>query len=97
MNENLRDQLIEKLPDVELKKKLLEVNNITLEAALDKVRKWEASREQANQMLTPVREPGASTNVVEETSGHGFIGNPRKTCFNCGKESHFAQDRNCPA
>ena len=29
LNENLRDQLIEKLADVELKKKLLEVNNIT--------------------------------------------------------------------
>ena len=41
------DQLIQKLSDVELKKKLLEVNNITLEAAMDKVRKWEASREQA--------------------------------------------------
>ena len=50
LNENLRDQLIEKLRNVELKKKLLEVNNITLEAAMDKVRKWEASREQANQM-----------------------------------------------
>ena len=31
------------MADVELKKKLLEVNNITLEAALDKVRKWEAA------------------------------------------------------
>ena len=41
LNENLRDRLIEKLPDVELKKKLLEVNNITLEEAMDKVRKWE--------------------------------------------------------
>ena len=29
LNGNLRDQLIEKLPDVELKKKLLEVNHIT--------------------------------------------------------------------
>ena len=43
----MRDQLSEKFSDVELKKKLLEVNNITLEAAMDKVRKWEASREQA--------------------------------------------------
>ena len=37
LEENLWDQLIEKLSDVELKKKLLEVNNITLEAAMDKV------------------------------------------------------------
>ena len=34
--ENLRDQPIKKLPDVKLKK-LRDVNNITLEAALDKV------------------------------------------------------------
>ena len=47
LEEHLRDQLIEKLPDVELMKKLLEVHNTTLEAAMDKVRKWEASREQS--------------------------------------------------
>ena len=97
LNENLRDQLIEKLPDVELKKKLLEVNSITLEVAIDKVRKWEASREQANQMVTPSQETRAGTNPVEETSGRGSKENCGKTCFNCGKEDHFSQDRNCPA
>ncbi|KAL9954402.1 hypothetical protein ACROYT_G041935 [Oculina patagonica] len=78
LEENLRDQLIEKLPDVELKKKLLGVINITLEVAMDKVRKSEASREQASQMVTPSQEqqePGASvgagTNAVEERSGRG--------------------------
>ena len=95
MEENLRDQLIEKLPNLELKKKLLEVNNITLEAAMEKVRKWEASREQASQMVMPSQEPGAGTNVVEESSGHESKG--KGVCFNCGKEGHFAQDKNCPA
>ena len=74
LEENLRDQLIEKLPDVELKNKLLEVNNISLEAAMDKVRKWEASREQASQMVTPSPEPGAGTNAVEESLGRGTKG-----------------------
>ena len=102
LEENLRDQLIEKLADVELKKKLLEVNNITLEAAMDKVRKWEASREQVSQMVTPSQErqePGASvgagTNAVEERSGRESKG--KSVCFNCGKEGHFAKDHNCPA
>ena len=67
------EQLIEKVPDVELKKKLWQVNNITRYAAMDKVRKWEASREQASQMDMPNQdvEVGADTNVVEENSGHG--------------------------
>lgn len=48
----MRDQLIEKLPDVELKKTLLEVSDVTLEASMEKVRKWKASREQASQIVT---------------------------------------------
>ena len=38
LNDNLRDQLIEKLTDFELKRKLLELRNITLEEVLDKAR-----------------------------------------------------------
>ena len=87
--------MIEKLSDVELKKKLLEVNNITLEAAMDKVRKWEASREQASQMVTPSEEPGAGTNAVEENPARGTKG--KSVCFNCGKEGHSAQSKTCPA
>ena len=95
LEENLRDQLIEKLPNVELKKKLLEVVNITLQAAMDKVRKWEASHEQAGQMVMPSQEPGAGTHAVEERPGRGNKG--KSVCFNCGKEGHFAQSTNCPA
>ena len=95
LEENLRDQLIEKLPNVELKKKLLEVVNITLQAAMDKVRKWEASHEQAGQMVMPSQEPGAGTHAVEERPGRGDKG--KSVCFNCGKEGHFAQSTNCPA
>ena len=40
LNDNLRDQLIEELTDFELKRKLLEQRNITLEEALDKARAW---------------------------------------------------------
>jgi len=40
---SLNDQLIEKLTDFELKRKLLEQRNITLEEALDKARAWEAA------------------------------------------------------
>jgi len=54
-----------------MSKKLLEVNNSTLEVAMDKVQKWEASREQASQMARPSQEPGAGTNTVKESPGSG--------------------------
>ena len=76
-------------------KKLLEVNNITLDAAMDKVWKWEASREQASQMVTPNQEVGTGTNVVEEKSGHRSKG--KSVCFNCGKEGHYVQSKSCTA
>jgi len=81
--------------DVEQKKKLLEVNNTTLEAAMNKVQKWEASREEASQMVTPSQEPVAGTNAAEENPGRGTKG--KSVCFNCGKEGHFAQSKTCPA
>lgn len=73
------------LHDVELKNKQLKVNNITLEAALDEVRKWKTSYEQAAQIVTPKEELEADTNVVEETFGQGSKGKFGKTCFrDCG-------------
>ena len=43
LNDNLRDQLIKKLTDFELKRKLLEQRNNTLEEVLDKAHAWEAA------------------------------------------------------
>jgi len=73
----------------------LEVNIITLKAAMDKVRKWEASCEQASQMVMPSQEPGAGTNAVEENPGRGT--KEKSVCLNCGKGGHFAQSKTCPA
>ena len=69
LNDNLRDQLIEKLTDFDLKRKLLEQRNITLEEALDKVRAWEAGGLQASNMTTstPLAD-GNSVNVAKERS-----------------------------
>ena len=67
LNDNLRDQLIEKLTDFELKRKLLEQRNFTLEEALDKARAWEAAGRQASNMTTsPPLADGNSINVVKE-------------------------------
>ena len=60
LGDNLRDQLIEKLSDIEWKKKLLEVRNISLEDAMDKIRLWEQARDQVTEMTNPSEETGVS-------------------------------------
>ena len=65
LDDNLRDQLIE------WKKKLLEVRNISLEDAMDKIRLWEQARDQ----ITEMTRTDVSTNVVGAKKAYG------KTCL----------------
>ena len=53
-----------KLPDIEWKKKLLEVNNITLKNAMKKARLRESASEQTSQMVNSNRETSVGTNAV---------------------------------
>ena len=50
LDDNPQDQLIEKLPNIELKKKLLETRNITLAHVLEKTRASEAVGQQVKHM-----------------------------------------------
>ena len=96
LNNNLRDQLIEKLVDFELKRKLLEQRNITPEEALDKARAWEAAGRQAtNTTMNPVVMDGDSVNAVKMREEKGDY--KLKEHYNCGREGHLAIDRSCPA
>ena len=81
LDDNVRDQLIEKLPDIELKKKLLETRNITLAQVLEKTRASEAAGQQVKHM--------AGVLDVNDQSA--------KTCFSCGKAGHFSWDPCCPS
>ena len=92
LNDNLRDQLIEKLTDFELKRKLLEQRNITLEEALDKARAWEAAGRQATSMtVNPQLVEGDSVNAVKTRQEKGN-GKSRK-CYNCGREGHLRSNQ----
>ena len=96
LNDNLRDQLIEKLTDFELKRKLLEQRNITLEEALDKARAWEtAGIQEPNMTMNPVVMEGDNVNGVKTRQEKGDD-KPRK-CYNCGREGHLAIDKSCLA
>ena len=80
----------------ELKMKLLEQRNITLEEALDKARAWEvAGRQVTNMTVNPAVMEGDSVNAVKMGQRKGDD-KPRK-CYNCGRKGHLAIDRSCPA
>ena len=74
--DKLRDQLIAKLSDIEWEKRLLEVRNILLEDAMDKIWLWEQPHDQ----VTKMKRTNESTNAVGAKKAYG------KTCFSCGKE-----------
>ena len=85
LDDNLRDQLIEKLPDIELKKKLLEIRNITLAQVLEKTRASEAAGQQVKHMAN-----ASDVNAVgrKEDKPNDQLA---KTCFSCGKAGHFSR------
>jgi len=91
LDDNLQDQLIEKLPDIELKKKLLETRNITLAQVLEKTRTSEAAGQQGKHMagVSDVNAVGRREDKTNDQSA--------KTCFSCGKAGHFSRDPCCPA
>ena len=76
---------------MELKKKLLETRNITLNAVLEKARASEPAKQQTQCMTA-----GASVNAIgkREEKARNRSG---KSCFSCGKKGHFARDSCCPA
>ena len=69
LDDNLRDQLIEKLPEIEWKKKLLEVRNISLEDVMDKVWLWEQARDQGTEMTNSSDETGVTTKFCGSKEG----------------------------
>ena len=91
LDDNLRDRLIEKLPDIELKKKVLETRNITLAQVLEKTRASEAAGQQVKHMagVSDLNAVGRKEDKTNDQSA--------KTCFSCGKAGHFSQDPCCPA
>ena len=90
-DDNLKDQLIEKLTDRKLKKKLLKTRNITLADVLEKARASEAAGQQMKYLAG-----GGDVNAIrkkgEKTADHG-----EKICYSCGKSGHFSRDSCCPA
>lgn len=69
LEDSLCDQLIKKLPDMEWKQKLLEVQNISLADSMDKVQLQETAHEQATWTVAPSQEDSLSTDAVGTKCG----------------------------
>ena len=109
LNDQLRDQLVDKVAQPGLRRKLLEKDNISLDDALKICRSWEATAHQAAQMTSSAT-PGTTAEV------HAIAHSPQTRrnrnrnrpwtpphresdepeCPNCGFQGHMAGD-SCPA
>ena len=106
VDEHIRDQLLDRLPDQSLKTKLLQETDLSLEKTLRMARTWETAGMQAGKMTASVS-AGASVNAVQPKKlprGQRSAGQhsqaaslPRRECFNCGRAGHKANDDACPA
>lgn len=99
LNDNLRDYLIEKLRDFEIKRKLLKQRNITLEEEMDKACAWEAASQQASNMITspPLVERESDVvrgraNKQQRNSGE----RPHHTANFVGNQEESESNEDCP-
>ena len=100
-DDHIRDQLIDKCKSDVLRMQLLEKRDVTLVNALEIARAKEAAEKQATKMVTN-KVSQAEVNIVhskakpypkQQKESHGKKGK----CFRCGREGHYAKDKDCPA
>lgn len=96
--EQIRDQVIDKCRSSALRRKLLERSqDLKLEDVQQIARAMEAVDIQAKTMESPTTE---QVNLIRKRNRYGGQnGNSPKSkcCFRCGREGHYARDKNCPA
>ena len=93
-DEYIRDQLIDKCYSAKLRRKFLEKDgSVTLHDLLKTARAQEAVDLQMVSMGG-----NANSEHVNNVTDTGLNRNvDRRSCFNCGRDDHFARDRRCPA
>ena len=87
-DDQIRDQIVERIRDPGLQRKLLETANIGLNAVLQTARSWEAADQQSKGIKST---PATSVHAVQRrkgrkaaTSSHHDSGRERPVCGNCG-------------
>jgi len=95
LEENVRDQVIDKCSSSLFRRKLLEKGQtLTLTMAQDLGRTMETVALQVQKMEgTPLAVNFAKTEHRHDQKSHGS----KSACYRCGKFNHLAKDPNCPA
>ena len=92
----IRDQLIDRCYSSHLRRKFLEKEGtVTLDDLLRIARSQEAVDRQLKQYNDQVDQN--QVNVVNGKGDGKKTHRKGKTCFSCGQEEHFSQDKKCPA
>jgi hypothetical protein len=105
LDENLRDQILDKVYSSELKRKMLELGpDMTLKGMLELARSWEDANWQINDLeegvVESVNRIGLNRNSSSKARGTTMQGGDWKenaVCFRCGNRGHIRTDPECPA
>ena len=102
VNENIKDQIIEKCKSTRLRRKLLEKDDLSLENVSQIARSLEQSEAQAVVLEGPVENVNkVGSRFTRKPQGHvsKFKNSTDKSqkCFACGYEGHIRTDPKCPA
>ena len=101
-DEMIRDQIIAAVPQLELKKKLLETVGLTLAACLQQGAIFEATKQQVSLMSPSDVHAVTRGRISFRSQGQGRAhASPGPTgerrCFRCNRTGHLARDPTCPA
>lgn len=96
IDEQLRDQILDKVFSRELKRKLIEIGpDMTLQSVLDTARCWEDANLKERELSSL---PDKLTSVCEVREGSRARFNAKQLkCFACGYKGHVRTSANCPA
>jgi hypothetical protein len=97
VDENIRDQIIEKCSSKRLRRKLLERHNVTLQQLREIAQSLEASEKQ--QYSSFIEQPIEAANNISGSKfdKRGLKKTGEKTCYSCGYSGHIKSDPKCPA
>lgn len=105
LDDELRDQVLEKCVSKRLRRKLLDIENLTLEKLQTAAKNFERNEQHMLQgeLAETTPEAGKLYQVKSKFSagkGTGITSQntaATKTCFSCGRRGHVSKDPTCPA